>query len=146
MPADDRGKNLIMKNKNPLDPKDYCSKCECLWEDHDFGVPEPYCPGPIINQEAASESRRQLKKYYENKIEQLKNLINQEMRSYCKIIITKSEQRVSSEHLFKADLVLLESESAGESSYTVLKSRNGSLSQGAIYNDLNEILFIWKEF
>lgn len=78
MSADDRRKSLTMNNKSNLNTKDYCPKCECLWEDHDFGVPEPYCPGPIVNQEAAQRSKEQLEEYYRNKTAQLRDLIKKE--------------------------------------------------------------------
>ena len=27
-----------------IDNEDYCDKCHEKWLEHDFGVPEPYCP------------------------------------------------------------------------------------------------------
>lgn len=75
MPADNRGKNLIMENKNPLNTKDYCPKCECLWAEHDFGVPEPYCPGPIVNKEAAQKSEEERHDYNLRKLKGLKEIL-----------------------------------------------------------------------
>lgn len=32
--------------------KDTCPACNQPWEDHDFGVPAPYCPAPMVNGKA----------------------------------------------------------------------------------------------
>ena len=39
-----------------VDPKTHCSDCGQHWDEHDFGVPKPYCPQ--VSGESTQEAAR----------------------------------------------------------------------------------------
>lgn len=39
-----RHKKGLIQKFPAVNTKTHCPDCRCPWEDHDFGVPKPYCP------------------------------------------------------------------------------------------------------